>query len=43
MGTDEVVVAKISMRVAMKIVTSEGLHIMGSILYNNLNLFKDDF
>jgi hypothetical protein len=33
---DEVVVANISRRVPMKIGTSEGLHIIGSKLYNNL-------
>jgi len=34
---DEVVVARISKRVPMKIGTSEGLHIIGSKLHNNLN------
>jgi len=40
---DEAVVANISKRVPMKIGTSEGLHVMGSTLYNNLIFFKDDF
>jgi hypothetical protein len=41
--TDEVVVANISEGIPMKIGASEGLHMIGSYMYNNLNLFKDDF
>jgi len=35
---DEAVVANVSERVPLKGGTSEGLHVMGSRLYNNLNL-----
>jgi len=36
-GADEAVVANIPKRVPMKIGTSEGLHMIGSHMYNNLN------
>jgi len=35
---DEVVVANVTKRVPLKGGTSEGLHVMGSGLYNNLNM-----
>ncbi len=36
-GTDEAVVATIPKRAPMKIGVSEGLHMIGSHMYNNLN------
>ena len=40
---DEVVVANIPKRAQLKGGTSEGLHVIGSKLYNNLISIKDDF
>ena len=41
--TDEVVVANISEGVPMKIGTSEGLHMVRSLLYYNLNFVRGRF